>query len=132
LIGGEVTMVFFYGILFLSVAAVLFSLALIGFRKPQRPLWADGYVSVSLCVMVIISFFSTGIVLMSFAGVPGLTEALLSAGVAVLAGLLLWGLRVPRRLAEYAAEQAGSLSSGQVVELGAAGAAAAPGRKAAA
>jgi predicted tellurium resistance membrane protein TerC len=60
-------MSFFYGVLFICLAALLFGIELLFFRNPKLPKWADGFVFISICVMVIVSLGATGLILFSFA-----------------------------------------------------------------
>jgi predicted tellurium resistance membrane protein TerC len=94
------------GVFFLCLSAVFFSIAILFYRNPKLPNWADGFLILSLCVIAIIGWGATGLVMIisSFEkrGTISPYHLLWSAVLVGVAVLTIWLLRIPRRLRQYA------------------------------
>ncbi len=110
-----------FGSLALCLAAVLYGLTLIMVRNPQSPGWTQGFVPVSMFVMVVISLGSTGLIIASraFAGgaFPGIQEWLISLAAVPVTALILRLMRIKQRLARYAELESAGRGDATVIEF---------------
>jgi len=102
------------GVLFLCLSFVAFGFAMLFFRNPKLPHWADGFVFISMGVLAIIGLGATGLMIITFTfkemGAIGLYDLLVSAALAGATVLVLWFLHIPRKLKDYADRKAAVLS----------------------
>ena len=98
------------GILLMCLSALLFGIEMLYFRNPKRPLWAEGFVVISMGVMAILGLGVSGLMLITFAfkqiGETGFLHLLLSAALVGATVLALWLLQIPKKLKEYADRKA--------------------------
>lgn len=110
-----------FGSLALCLAAVLYGLTLIMARNPQSPGWTQGYVPVSMFVMVIISLGSIGVIVSSRAfaagALPGAQEWVLSLTAASATSVALWSMRIKKRLTRYANQKRDARADAVVIRL---------------
>ena len=101
---------FVIGVLFMCLSAVSFGMEMLFFRNPKLPEWADGFVMISMGVMVIIGLGATGLVIITFTfaqiGALGYLHLLLSAVLVCATALTLWSLHIPKKLNEYVEQKA--------------------------
>ena len=110
-------MYFFYGVLCLSLAVLLFAITLLGSRNPIRPAWAGESIVANILTPAMLGLFVMGIAYVTKVFLvdsqPGLME-LVYAALAVagtVAIIMMLGIR--RKLAAFAAGEKG----GEVIEV---------------
>ena len=95
----------FYGILFMSLAAILFGIEMLFFRNSRLPEWGSGFLFISICVIAVLGLGSTGLIILTIAFENmksiGWGQWVLSATVLGATIAVLWLLQIPKKLKEY-------------------------------
>jgi hypothetical protein len=103
-------MTLFYAVLCLSLAAVVFSISLIGGRNPKTPRWAADSLVANLYIPILVGLILIGVCLMINLllnlgkSAPNLTETIASAALAAATLFGIGRLRIKERLAAFGTE----------------------------